>query len=234
MRRSKRAFQLQFRRWHFPRKQKPAAHRNSRLVSRVGELWANNVCQRDMLRLLNDEEGFVIKARELSRLRIRNGWLVRAPNGDRGDDDEEDLDGVGERQGKEKVERKKTRFPSEMRLEDARRSLGLDIPSYRALRSHFQRICHEAGLSSKTQAGPEDWEAAKSRLEIVVDLPPCGPSERVALDVICTDVTKRLRSLEGRMSLTEARRVLGLDPERWRLLRVEFRRLYVGGGSRDG
>ncbi|PHH68940.1 hypothetical protein CDD83_5875 [Cordyceps sp. RAO-2017] len=79
---SKRAFQIQFKRWNFPPKQRPA-HKNDRLVARVKELWERNLAQPEMLRVLNEEDGFEIKARELMRLRTRNRWLLRAPNGDK-------------------------------------------------------------------------------------------------------------------------------------------------------
>ena len=76
---SKRAFQTQFRKWEFPSKQNPA-HRNVDLVSRVKELWEQNYSQRDMLKTLNDE-GYEIKERELMRVRAKNRWLLRIPNG---------------------------------------------------------------------------------------------------------------------------------------------------------
>ncbi|KAI2282383.1 hypothetical protein LOZ03_006832, partial [Ophidiomyces ophidiicola] len=76
---SKRAFQTQFKRWGFPSKQNPA-HKNVDLVARVKDLWERNENQRDMLRILN-EEGYEIKERELMRLRSKNRWLLRVPNG---------------------------------------------------------------------------------------------------------------------------------------------------------
>jgi hypothetical protein len=76
---SKRAFQTQFKRWDFPSKQNPA-HKNAALVQRVKELWDCNTSQREMLRTLN-EEGFDIKERELMRVRAKNRWLLRVPNG---------------------------------------------------------------------------------------------------------------------------------------------------------
>ncbi|KAF1985514.1 hypothetical protein K402DRAFT_454869 [Aulographum hederae CBS 113979] len=76
---SKRAYQTQFKRWDFPSKQNPA-HRNIALVDRVKQLWDHNTSQKDMLRIL-EEEGFEIKERELMRLRGKNRWLLRVPNG---------------------------------------------------------------------------------------------------------------------------------------------------------
>jgi hypothetical protein len=34
-----------------------------------------------MLRILNEEDGFDIKERELMRVRAKNRWLLRVPNG---------------------------------------------------------------------------------------------------------------------------------------------------------
>ncbi|KAF2868616.1 hypothetical protein BDV95DRAFT_500026 [Massariosphaeria phaeospora] len=76
---SKRAFQTQFKRWDFPRKQNPA-HKNPALVARVKELWENNVTQRDMVEMLMTE-GFEINDRELMRLRLRFNWLLRESRG---------------------------------------------------------------------------------------------------------------------------------------------------------
>jgi hypothetical protein len=67
------------RRNSFPSKQNPA-HKNAALVQRVKELWDCNTSQRDMLKTLNDE-GFDIKERELMRVRAKNRWLLRVPNG---------------------------------------------------------------------------------------------------------------------------------------------------------
>lgn len=76
---SKRAFQTQFKRWGFPSKRKPA-FRDEDLVDRVKELWENNLTQRNMLAVLHSE-GHEIKERELMKLRAKNRWLMRIPNG---------------------------------------------------------------------------------------------------------------------------------------------------------
>jgi hypothetical protein len=64
----------------FPSKQNPA-HKNVELVERVKQLWEHNTSQREMLRILNEEDGFDIKERELMRVRAKNRWLLRVPNG---------------------------------------------------------------------------------------------------------------------------------------------------------
>jgi len=66
-------------RWDFPSKQNPA-HKNAALVARVKELWEKNTSQKEMLIILS-EEGLQIKERELMRVRAKNRWLLRVPNG---------------------------------------------------------------------------------------------------------------------------------------------------------
>lgn len=66
-------------RWDFPSKQNPA-HKNAALVARVKELWEKNTGQKEMLTILS-EEGLQIKERELMRVRAKNRWLLRVPNG---------------------------------------------------------------------------------------------------------------------------------------------------------
>lgn len=300
---SKRAFQTQFRRWNFPSKQRPA-YKNDRLVARVKELWEKNLAQREMLRVLNDEDGFDIKPRELMRVRTKNGWLLRVPNasadgGDGsahrfspdgnhhgGDGDQEGSDDGDEEMGSgltmdttnsaatshgnsdmntqdsdgpggtlvpsagSKRSRRRARqdaqsssiggsnrFPSEMTIDEARDILNLETPTYRTLRTNFQRICQEDGLSRKTEAGPDRWAEAKHRLvgsstalqrsiwtaDTLVGA--AGNSHtleqrQLALDVICTDVTKRLRTLETRMTLGDAKAVLGVNPAESREMRA--------------
>ena len=313
---SKRAFQTQFKRWGFPSKQNPA-HRNSDLVSRVKELWENNVSQRDMLAILN-EEGFDLRERELMRVRTKNRWLLRSANGMRpklsngsvestesnhgapheadpeatssgaGQDgpelDQTLLSGVQEAAAEEQqpngnsreagspslapelVEQRKRRreelqkdsderyqsrkrrrrtrgwgglpadppapprFPSETTIDESKAFLEVDNDTYRELRDHFQRICEEQRIIKKTLAGPEQWHAAKDRL--IQESPhlqtvfwgDATNHERkaLALDVICSDVTKRMRTLEQRMTIAGAKNVLGINPEESRLVRNAF------------
>ncbi|KID89844.1 hypothetical protein MGU_03249 [Metarhizium guizhouense ARSEF 977] len=288
---SKRAFQTQFRRWNFPPKQRPA-YKNDRLVSRIKELWERNLAQREMLRILNEEDGFDIKPRELVRVRTRNRWLLRVPNGDKGKapfgDDGDQTEGeelrrssvpmtdrsspapprnvlsvtgsdtqqdsdrdrhASARSSRRKRRRARqsatgsepgslNRFPSEMTLDEARAILDLDVSIYRALRTQFQQICQEEKISKKTTAGAEKWEAAKG--QVVRQMPQVysllwsnkeNPEDRqLALDVICTDVTKRMRTMETRMTLAEAKNVLGINPEESRDMRTAFYQVLADSG----
>ncbi|KAK8064179.1 hypothetical protein PG996_008831 [Apiospora saccharicola] len=300
---SKRAYQIQFRRWDFPSKQNPA-HKNDRLVARVQELWAKNLSQKEMLRVLTEEDGFDIKHRELMRVRSRNRWLLRKSNPLVSDDhmttaggtdvgdaaikaqpsapdlalsDNETLpepivldsavyeddvplqSSVSRRLMKPTLEpetpeaprlstRKRrrrarlvhdglstntpgpSRFPSETTIDESRAILNLDAGLYRELRLRFARICEATGISKKTEAGPTQWEEAKGLL--VGDIPHLQTAmwasqdnvdgKRLALDVICTDVTKRMRTAERKMTIAEAKSVLEINPEESRTIRQEY------------
>jgi hypothetical protein len=47
-------------------------------------------------------------------------------------------------------------------------------------------------------------------------------AKKLALDVVCTDVTKRMRTLERRMTIAEAKNALGINPEESRIVRNTF------------
>ena len=122
------------------------------------------------------------------------------------------------------------RFPSETTLDESKAFLNLDTKQYRALRDQFQTICEEEGVIKKTLAGPEKWQAVKER--IVRENEPLQaafwtdktniPSKELALDVVCTDVTKRMRTVGRRMTIIEAKNFLGLNPEQSRQVRTAF------------
>lgn len=255
-----------------------------------------------MLRILN-EEGFDIKERELMRVRAKNRWLLRVPNGmktrssnipDPNQLDDEDLlalhqetykeeegfanPGVQEtstesrlqhetsdlspeilEKRRERLEQLKAesaerwaarrrrrrtrgwaglppdppgppRFPSETTIDESKQYLNLDSEMYRALRDQFQRICQDSGFIKKTVAGPEKWQEAKDRL--IQESPHLQTvfwaystqleAKTLALDVVCTDVTKRMRTLERRMTIAEAKNALGINPEQSRQIRNAF------------
>lgn len=254
-----------------------------------------------MLRILN-EEGFEIKERELMRVRAKNRWLLRVPNGMKSQTNVEsrmtqpedegllalhqevykhegEFDGANalpsepatERfdspglspqvmaKRKERLERLKAdsaerwasrkrrrrtrewaglpadppgppRFPSETTIDESKQYLNLDNAMYRQIRDQFQRICEEAGFIKKTAAGPERWQAAKDKLiqesphlqQVFNTEPNQRDAKALALDVVCTDVTKRMRTLERRMTIAEAKNALGINPEESRLIRNAF------------
>lgn len=128
------------------------------------------------------------------------------------------------------------RFPSETTIEESKVLLRLDDDTYRRLRDQFQRICEDHNVVKKTQAGPEQWQAIKDQL---VRENPHLPSvfyvgdganlvqQNLALDVICSDVTKRIRTLKTRVTIAEAKNEMGVDPEEARQLRAAFYNILV-------
>jgi hypothetical protein len=122
------------------------------------------------------------------------------------------------------------RFPSETTLDESKTYLSLDNAMYRQVRDHFHRICDDSEIIKKTLAGPEKWQQAKDRLiQENAHLQKVFWSENtqldakaLALDVICTDVTKRMRTMERRMTIAEAKNALGINPEESRQIRNAF------------
>jgi hypothetical protein len=234
-----------------------------------------------MLRILN-EEGFQIKERELMRVRAKNRWLLRVPNGTKAqqvalssaqtEDDsllalqeyqpdpqdvavssevalkrKERLDRLQAESAERWAARKRRRrtrgwaglpadppgpprFPSETTIDESKKYLKLDNAGYRQIRDQFQSICEKAGFIKKTIAGPEKWQEAKNTLiqnsehlqRVFWDDPDQLEAKSLALDVVCTDVTKRMRTLERRMTIAEAKNVLGINPEESRQIRNAF------------
>lgn len=123
------------------------------------------------------------------------------------------------------------RFPSETTIDESKAFLELDNDLYRQLRDQFQTICEEEGVIKKTLAGPDKWQQVKDRLitendhlqRQFADEQSEKPDQRVlSLDVICTDVTKRMRTMERRMTIAEAKNVIGINPTESRQIRGEF------------
>lgn len=123
------------------------------------------------------------------------------------------------------------RFPSETTLGESQAILGLDKTAYNAIRDKFQSLCEGAGIVKKTIAGPEAWEAAKQSLvgefaQLQNALWVNKENEdrkKLALDVICSDVTKRMRSGgDKELLLADAKNILGLNPEASRQVRSAF------------
>lgn len=132
------------------------------------------------------------------------------------------------------------RFPSETTIDEAKAYLCLDNDMYRELRERFLEICKAEDIVKKTIAGPEKWAQIVQQLikenahltQIFQQEPEVLQSHdalfrpkgqrALSIDVICMDVTKRLRTLNTRMSLADAKNLLGLNPEQTRRVRSAF------------
>jgi hypothetical protein len=132
------------------------------------------------------------------------------------------------------------RFPSETTIDEAKAYLGLDNDMYRNVRERFLQICKDHDIIKKTVAGPEKWADVVRQLvnehehlstvfqqepELLTNIDalfrPKG-QRALSLDVICMDVTKRLRTMESRMTLADAKNILVLNPEHTRRVRAAF------------
>ncbi|KAI4647438.1 uncharacterized protein J4E79_010296 [Alternaria viburni] len=132
------------------------------------------------------------------------------------------------------------RFPSETTIDEAKAYLGLDNDMYRQVRESFLQICKAQEVTKKTIAGPEKWAQIVQQLirddvhlaqvfqqepEVLQNVDalfrPKG-QRALSLDVICLDVTKRLRTMDSRMTLADAKNLLGLNPEQTRHVRSAF------------
>ncbi|RAR12277.1 hypothetical protein DDE83_004165 [Stemphylium lycopersici] len=132
------------------------------------------------------------------------------------------------------------RFPSETTIDEAKAYLGLDNDMYRQVRERFLDLCKEHEVVKKTVAGPEKWaqivqqlvrenahlaEAFQQEPEVLqyndALFRPKG-QRALSLDVICMDVTKRLRTMDTRMTLADAKNLLTLNPEHTRHVRSAF------------
>lgn len=132
------------------------------------------------------------------------------------------------------------RFPSETTLDESKAYLELDNKMYKEMRVQFQAMCQEEGVIKKTIAGPERWAQLLRRLirenahltnvfqheqdEIQQNDALWRPKNQrvLSLDVICQDVTKRLRTMDSRMGIPEAKNALNLNPEQTRQVRSAF------------
>lgn len=123
------------------------------------------------------------------------------------------------------------RFPSETTLDESKVVLGLDNNLYRKIRDQFQRICDEENVIKKTVAGPDKWQQVKDRLirenahlQQVLQTDSSDPTEQklLSLDLVCMDVTKRMRIMQNRVTIADAKHVLRLNPEESRQIRATF------------
>lgn len=126
------------------------------------------------------------------------------------------------------------RFPSETTLEEAKNILSLDKSTYATLRARFEAICQQHDVLKKTEAGHDKWNLVKNQL---IDESPLiqhhfqVPDQHLlnhnylALEMICNDVTKKLRTMKKTVTIADAKNVLGLDPEQGRQIKAAFHQI---------
>lgn len=122
------------------------------------------------------------------------------------------------------------RYKSETSLNECKAFLQLDNESYQALRQQYMAICNEAGIVKKTKCEPGQWEASKDRLiqenahiNAIMNSPHPDANEVAnALEVVCADVTKRIRVMGTRISMQDANNGLQLNPAQSKHIRHLF------------
>ena len=125
------------------------------------------------------------------------------------------------------------RYPSELTMEESKRELGLDKRLYQELRLIFEDICRTNSIIKKTLCGADTWKGGKDELiRRMSHLQPIfwGPGavdlsqtqRPMALDLICMDVTKKIRTVGNRVTITDAKNILGVTPQEGREIRATF------------
>ena len=126
------------------------------------------------------------------------------------------------------------RFPSETTLEEAKNILCLDKSMYSRLRVTFEEICQQHGVLKKTEAGHDKWGAVKNQLidespaiQHLFQVPDREQLDHhfLALEMICNDVTKKLRTMKCKVTIADAKNVLGLNPEQGRQVKAAFHQI---------
>ncbi|KAK4696206.1 hypothetical protein P7C71_g1671, partial [Lecanoromycetidae sp. Uapishka_2] len=131
------------------------------------------------------------------------------------------------------------RYPSELTMEECKNELGLDRTMYKEMRDIFEDICRANNVVKKTLCGAETWKRVKEDLiNAYPHLQPIfrGPSaagvnetqKPMALDLICMDVTKKMRTINNRVTITDAKNILGVTPQEGRDIRSAFDAILKG------
>lgn len=122
------------------------------------------------------------------------------------------------------------RYKSETSLNECKAYLQLDNDRYQTLRQQFMDICNEMAITKKTKCEPGQWEASKDRLirenlhlNAVMHIPHPNPNEVAnALEVVCSDVTKKIRVQNSSITIQDANNGLRINPAESKRLRHIF------------
>ncbi|KAK4180139.1 hypothetical protein QBC36DRAFT_320744 [Triangularia setosa] len=121
------------------------------------------------------------------------------------------------------------RYPSETTLTEAKEILQLDPEAYKGVREKFYNICMSHGVIKKTLIGPDRWMQFKDQLireslhlRAAMWDQENMEQKKLAVEIICNDITKRVRITQTKISVAEAKRILGLDPDAGREVRAEL------------
>ena len=131
------------------------------------------------------------------------------------------------------------RYPSELTMEESKNELGLDKKTYQEMRNLFEDICRNNNVIKKTLCGAETWKSVKDQLISQfqhlqpifwgTDAADLSQTQKpMALDLICMDVTKKIRTVGTRITITDAKNILGLTPQEGRDIRTAFDAILKG------
>ena len=131
------------------------------------------------------------------------------------------------------------RYPSELTMEESKNELGLDRKLYHDMRNIFEDICRRNNVIKKTLCGAEMWKSVKEQLigqfEHLqpifwgTDAANLNQTQKpMALDLICMDVTKKIRTVGTRITISDAKNILGLTPQEGRDVRAAFDSILKG------
>lgn len=132
------------------------------------------------------------------------------------------------------------RYPSELTMEECKRELGIEsFKQYQEMRDIFEDICRTNNVVKKTLCGADTWKAIKE--ELIGRFPHLQPlfwgptavgiaqtRKPMALDLICMDVTKRIRTFGSRITIADAKNILGITPQEGRDVRSAFDAILKG------
>lgn len=123
------------------------------------------------------------------------------------------------------------RYGSETTLDECKAFLHLTNDTYTTIRASYEAICHSLGIDRKKDHMASGlWQASKDQLvrenmhlsAIMHPLQPALDKKAIALDVICADVTKRMRDSGKKITVADANNTLGLNPSESKELRRHF------------
>ena len=125
------------------------------------------------------------------------------------------------------------RFPSELTLEESRGLLRLDKTMYAEIRGIFKEICQAYNVVRKAGCSPGLWPSVKEELinrsphlQSIFRIPEAASydpnAQPMALDIICMDTTKAMRTAAGNITLIDAKNILSLTPDESRDVRGVF------------
>ena len=132
------------------------------------------------------------------------------------------------------------RFPSEMTIGQSKAMLKLTQDQYTRMRNRFQIMCEAENITKKTECSHK-WKVVKeslieetSYLQTVIHINPSDDIERklqkdrlMALDIICCDVTKKIRTSKTRITIPDAKSTLGVNPKEANEIRKLFYEILI-------